>query len=71
MLTLKSDVCGFFIRDIPQYTPEPGLGAFLRNGPAPMYIGFGSIVIDDADKLTAILVDAVKETGVRAIISKG
>ncbi|CEF79773.1 unnamed protein product [Fusarium graminearum] len=65
------DVCGFFFRDIPQYTPEPGLGAFLRNGPAPIYIGFGSIVIDDADKLTAILVDAVKETGVRAIISKG
>ncbi|KAJ6026610.1 uncharacterized protein N7446_004790 [Penicillium canescens] len=65
------DVCGFFFRDAPQYTPESDLGAFLRDGPPPIYIGFGSIVIDDGDKLTAILVDAVKETGVRAIISKG
>ncbi|KIL85261.1 hypothetical protein FAVG1_11691 [Fusarium avenaceum] len=65
------DVCGFFFRDAPQYTPEPDLEAFLRDGAPPIYIGFGSIVIDDADKLTAILVDAVKATGVRAIISKG
>ncbi|KAM0321825.1 hypothetical protein ACHAQA_009922 [Verticillium albo-atrum] len=65
------DVCGFFFRDTPQYTPEPDLDEFLRNGPAPVYIGFGSIVIDDPDKLTATLVEAVKETGVRAIISRG
>ncbi|KAG8664776.1 uncharacterized protein FPOAC1_013556 [Fusarium poae] len=65
------DVCGFFFRDTPQYTPEPSLATFLRDGPPPIYIGFGSIVIDDADKLTATLVDAVKGTGVRAIISKG
>lgn len=65
------DVCGFFFRDAPQYIPESDLAAFLRDGPPPIYIGFGSIVIDDADKLTAILVDAVKATGVRAIISKG
>ncbi|CAF3454368.1 unnamed protein product [Fusarium graminearum] len=65
------DVCGFFFRDAPQYIPDSDLGAFLRDGAPPIYIGFGSIVIDDADKLTAILVDAVKATGVRAIISKG
>ncbi|KAM0284676.1 hypothetical protein ACHAQH_001830 [Verticillium albo-atrum] len=65
------DVCGFFFRDMPQYTPESELDQFLRNGPAPIYIGFGSIVIDDPDRLTAILVEAVKETGVRAIISRG
>ncbi|QPC60681.1 hypothetical protein HYE67_002912 [Fusarium culmorum] len=65
------DVCGFFFRDAPQYIPDSDLGTFLRDGAPPIYIGFGSIVIDDADKLTAILVDAVKATGVRAIISKG
>lgn len=64
-------MCGFFFRDAPHHIPESDLGAFLRDGPPPIYIGFGSIVIDDADKLTAILVDAVKETGVRAVISKG
>jgi UDP:flavonoid glycosyltransferase YjiC (YdhE family) len=67
----NADVCGFFFRDAPQYIPDSDLGAFLLDGAPPIYIGFGSIVIDDADKLTAILVDAVKATGVRAIISKG
>lgn len=70
-LTMGIDVCGFFFRDAPKYTPEPDLDQFLRDGPAPIYIGFGSIVIDDPDKLTAILVDAIKYTGVRAIISRG
>lgn len=36
-----------------------------------MYIGFGSIVVDDPEKLTKSVYDAVKKTGQRAIISKG
>lgn len=64
-------MCGFFFRDAPQYTPPPELDAFLNAGPAPVYIGFGSIVIDDPEKMTNILLDAVRALGVRAIISKG
>ncbi|KAL9617199.1 MAG: hypothetical protein Q9160_008004 [Pyrenula sp. 1 TL-2023] len=64
-------VCGFFFREMPTYTPPPDLAAFLTSGPAPVYIGFGSIVIDDAPRLTAILLEAIKDTGVRAIISRG
>lgn len=45
--------------------------AFLRKGPTPIYIGFGSIVVDDAAKLTRTLFDAVEATGQRALISKG
>lgn len=47
------------------------MAAFLQNGPPPIYIGFGSIVVDDAAKLTRTLFDAVKATGQRALISKG
>ncbi|KAF7553273.1 hypothetical protein G7Z17_g3740 [Cylindrodendrum hubeiense] len=65
------DVCGFFFREPPSYTPPAELATFLDNGPAPIYIGFGSIVIDDPEKLTAILLSAIKSTGVRAIISRG
>jgi UDP:flavonoid glycosyltransferase YjiC (YdhE family) len=36
-----------------------------------VYIGFGSIVVDDPDGLTKILLEAIKLTGVRALISKG
>ncbi|KAF3017034.1 hypothetical protein E8E14_000242 [Neopestalotiopsis sp. 37M] len=65
------DVCGFFFRDIPDYSPNERLRAFLAGGPPPVYIGFGSIVIEDPSKLTRIIVDAVKATGVRALVSRG
>ncbi|KAJ7768345.1 hypothetical protein B0H16DRAFT_1453071 [Mycena metata] len=65
------DVCGFFFRDPPNYTPPSDLDAFLRAGPRPVYIGFGSIVIDDPSRMSAILLEAVKSAGVRAIISRG
>ncbi|RYP35088.1 hypothetical protein DL767_003993 [Monosporascus sp. MG133] len=65
------DVCGFFFRDPPKYEPPPEIASFLRAGPPPVYIGFGSIVIDDPAKLTATILQAVRETGVRAIISRG
>ncbi|KAH8202508.1 hypothetical protein TruAng_003316 [Truncatella angustata] len=65
------DVCGFFFRSPPEYSPDPELADFLANGPPPIYIGFGSIVIDEPDRLTAMILKAVRATGVRAIISKG
>ncbi|KAF7545181.1 hypothetical protein G7Z17_g9369 [Cylindrodendrum hubeiense] len=65
------DVCGFFFREPPNYTPPPDLADFLAQGPPPIYIGFGSIVIDDPEGMTRTLVEAVRRTGVRAIISKG
>ena len=36
-----------------------------------MYIGFGSIVVDDPEALTTLILEAVSKTGVRALISKG
>jgi len=36
-----------------------------------VYIGFGSIVIDDPDEMTAIIIEAVRMLGVRALISRG
>ncbi|EXJ73173.1 uncharacterized protein A1O5_04323 [Cladophialophora psammophila CBS 110553] len=65
------DVCGFIRRDPALYTAPVDLDTFLKSGPTPVYIGFGSIVIEDPEKLLQILLDAVNECGVRAIISKG
>jgi UDP:flavonoid glycosyltransferase YjiC (YdhE family) len=66
-----TDVCGFFFRDPPKYTPPPDLAAFLQAGEPPVYIGFGSIVIDDPEKMCQILLEAVRMCNVRAIISRG
>ncbi|KAL5117639.1 hypothetical protein ACEQ8H_004532 [Pleosporales sp. CAS-2024a] len=65
-------VTGFsFLEQSSSYTPPTDLTAFLDKGPPPVYIGFGSIVVDDAKQLTAMILEAVKLAGVRAIISKG
>ncbi|KAJ5520951.1 UDP-glucuronosyl/UDP-glucosyltransferase [Penicillium fimorum] len=65
------DVCGFFFRDPPSYSPPLELKEFLQEGPPPVYIGFGSIVVDNPQQLIDTIVLAVVMAGVRAIISKG
>lgn len=65
-------ISGFFFLNLASsYTPEPDLAAFLESGPPPVYIGFGSIVVDDPNALTRKIFDAVSATGVRALVSKG
>ncbi|KAJ9271916.1 CAZyme family GT1 [Paecilomyces variotii] len=67
----NADVCGFFFRDPPDYQPSPQIAVFLNAGPPPVYIGFGSIVIEDPDRMIEILLQAIEDAGVRAIISRG
>lgn len=68
----KIDISGFFFLNLAtNYTPAPDLGAFLDAGPPPVYIGFGSIVVDDPNAMTKMIFDAVRKTGVRALVSKG
>ncbi|KAH6643103.1 hypothetical protein C7974DRAFT_117153 [Boeremia exigua] len=65
-------IAGFYFLDLAQnYTPEPALAAFLNAGEPPVYIGFGSIVVDDPNSMTKMIMDAVKITGRRALVSKG
>ncbi|KAF9877286.1 hypothetical protein CkaCkLH20_04986 [Colletotrichum karsti] len=66
------DVSGFVFLDLASsFEPPSDLEKFLDAGDAPIYIGFGSIVVDDADRFTQMIFDAVKMAGVRALVSKG
>ncbi|KAJ0416475.1 UDP-Glycosyltransferase/glycogen phosphorylase [Aspergillus carlsbadensis] len=65
------DVCGFFFRETPKYDPPADLQAFLSSGPPPVYIGFGSIVLEDPERMTNTIINAVNAVGARAIVSKG
>ena len=65
------DVCGFFFRDPSPYNPPEEISKFLEAGPPPVYIGFGSIVVEDPAKMTALILEAVRVCGIRAIISRG
>lgn len=53
------------------FKPDLTLTQFLEAGPPPVYIGFGSIVVDDPDAMTQLIFKAVKKAGVRALVSKG
>lgn len=66
------DITGFVFLDLASsFTPPEALARFLAAGDKPVYIGFGSIVVDDPDALTTTIFEAVKLAGVRALVSKG
>lgn len=66
------DIAGFVFLDLgSSFKPPEELAKFLDAGEPPVYIGFGSIVVDDPDKFTQMIFAAVKEAGVRALVSKG
>jgi UDP:flavonoid glycosyltransferase YjiC (YdhE family) len=65
-------VSGFYFLSLASsYEPEPELKEFLAAGPPPVYIGFGSIVVDDPNAMTKMIFEAVEKAGVRALVSKG
>lgn len=66
------DICGFsFLPAKSDYEPPKDIKEFLEKGPTPIYVGFGSIVVDDPIKLTKVVFEAIKKTGQRAIVSRG
>mmetsp|Transcript_183 Transcript_183/g.516 ORF Transcript_183/g.516 Transcript_183/m.516 type:complete len:829 (+) Transcript_183:137-2623(+) len=68
------DVCGFLFpssKEADSYEPDQDLMDFLCDGEPPIYIGFGSIVIQDADRFTSCVMEAIEMSGVRCILSQG
>ncbi|CAK0846532.1 unnamed protein product, partial [Prorocentrum cordatum] len=65
------DVLGSFVHDAAaasEYEPAAELAAFLERGAAPVFVGFGSMVIDDPDGLFEMLVQAAASASVRMIV---
>ncbi|KAI5084585.1 hypothetical protein GOP47_0000754 [Adiantum capillus-veneris] len=66
------DVVGFcFLNTSQDYKPPESLVGWLKAGPAPVYVGFGSLPVEDPEGMTQIIVDALKQTCQRGIIDKG
>ncbi|KAI8008186.1 Sterol 3-beta-glucosyltransferase UGT80A2 [Camellia lanceoleosa] len=68
----KIDVVGFCFLDLASnYVPPDSLVQWLENGRAPIYIGFGSLPVQEPEEMTNIIVKALQLTGQRGIINKG
>eukprot|EP00798_Chlamydomonas_sp_ICE-L_P018660 gene18660-25177_t len=68
------EVVGFInleVNKLTKYKPPKELADFLADGAPPVYIGFGSLVVGNPAKLTAQFLEALRVTGLRAIIQKG
>lgn len=65
----------WFLDEADLYEPPSDLVAFMdkarKDGKKLVYVGFGSIVIDDPAALTKTVVDSVMKADVRCVLSKG
>ncbi|SFJ98815.1 sterol 3beta-glucosyltransferase [Pseudovibrio ascidiaceicola] len=53
------------------YEPPASLQSFLESGPSPVYIGFGSMTVEDPKALQEVLVEALRKANVRGVLSTG
>jgi vancomycin aglycone glucosyltransferase len=73
---LPPDVDAAVVRSGAWFLPpvgelDDGLEAFLRAGPPPVYVGFGSMPDRNAAATTQVVLAAVERAGVRAVLSSG
>ena len=61
----------WFLDDLEDWQPSRELMEFLERGPAPVYIGFGSMTGDNAQSTTRLVMDALRSSGRRAIMASG
>ncbi|MEX0297831.1 MAG: glycosyltransferase, partial [Kordiimonas sp.] len=63
---------GFWFLDQQQaWKPPASLVSFLKEGPAPVYFGFGSMADKAAERKTKIIIEALSVLGLRGVIATG
>jgi len=59
----------WFLKDQSGWTPPEDLVRFLA--PAPVYVGFGSMVAENAESFTRTVIEGIQQAGVRAVLAVG
>lgn len=57
--------------DPPNWQPPPEVVEFIQVGPAPVFIGLGSTATGKSEQISAVVVKALCQAGVRGIIQSG
>jgi sterol 3beta-glucosyltransferase len=61
----------WFLNQTDGWQPTPELEAFLKAGPPPVYVGFGSMAGRNPRRLANIVINALRVSGMRGIIATG
>ncbi|MFC7017971.1 glycosyltransferase [Streptomyces viridiviolaceus] len=65
-------VCGYWWPPRPTgWRPDSRIVDFLRAGPAPVFISFGSFAGAEATELSALVAEALRTAGMRGIVQSG
>jgi sterol 3beta-glucosyltransferase len=64
-------VTGFFFLDDEKWRPDPQLVEFIEAGERPVAFTFGSVVHEDPEALTDLVLTAIEKAGCRAVIQHG
>jgi UDP:flavonoid glycosyltransferase YjiC (YdhE family) len=64
-------VTGYWFLEDPAWEPPAALLDFLNDGPPPVYIGFGSMTNRDTERISGMVLDAVRQSGQRALLLSG
>ncbi|WP_282607063.1 glycosyltransferase [Pelagibius sp. Alg239-R121] len=68
----REQVTGYwFSEPVNDWTPPEPLANFLGAGPPPVYVGFGSMPAEDAERQTRVVIDALELSGHRGILATG
>jgi UDP:flavonoid glycosyltransferase YjiC (YdhE family) len=60
---------GFWHHEQPLWKPPQRLLDFLDNGPAPVYVGFGSMKTGDPEATDRLVRDALRRAGLRGVLA--
>lgn len=61
----------WFLGREPDWQPPAELVDFLDDGPPPIYMGFGSLVHNDMERIVGITLDALQRVGHRGLLLTG
>jgi sterol 3beta-glucosyltransferase len=64
-------VTGYWLPENKHWQPANDLSEFIEAGTPPVFIGFGSMPIKDPQRITTIILEALKQSGQRGILHMG
>jgi UDP:flavonoid glycosyltransferase YjiC (YdhE family) len=64
-------ITGYWFPEEEGWQPPEDLCRFIESGPPPVFVGFGSMPMRDPERTTAIVLDALKQCGQRAVLGAG